>query len=91
MKKIELVIRSEGEKKVAREIFDCLEIFIIAIAVVILIFTFVLRIGSVDGNSMNYTLFHGDRIIISHIFYKPKVGDIVVINERKGNDPRLIG
>ncbi len=83
---MKLVMKSQGEKRVAREIFDCLEIFIVAIAVVIIVFTFVLRIGSVDGNSMNYTLFHGDRIIISHIFYSPKAGDVVVVNERSGDE-----
>ena len=50
-----------------------------ALFVVVLLFTFVCRLVTVDGPSMNNTLQHGDRLIISNLFYKPDIGDVVVL------------
>jgi signal peptidase I len=70
-------------KRFIRELFDWLETFAFAFAFVLIIFTFLLKIVTVDGHSMEYTLSHGDRLIISDVMYEPKYGDIVVIlNER---------
>ena len=52
----------------------------ISIMIVLLLFTFVFRQVVVDGGSMLPTLTDGDRLIISHLFYTPKQGDIVVVN-----------
>lgn len=73
-------------KRFIRELFDWLETFAFAFAFVLIIFTFLLKIVTVDGHSMEYTLSHGDRLIISDVMYEPKYGDIVVIlNERTQN------
>ena len=66
-------------KHFIRELFDWLETFAFAFAFVLIIFTFLLKIVTVDGHSMEYTLSHGDRLIISDVMYEPKYGDIVVI------------
>jgi signal peptidase I len=34
---------------------------------------------------MNNTLIHGERVIITNLFYEPKAGDIVVISRNKEN------
>ncbi|MBQ8551758.1 MAG: signal peptidase I [Clostridia bacterium] len=64
--------------KAAREIYEWLEIFVITIAAILLVFTFVARIAYVDGPSMNNTLYDGERLCVSNLFYTPKQGDIVV-------------
>ena len=65
------------------EIFDWLEALVSALTVIILLFTFFIRLIGVDGNSMYPTLHHGDQLIVSHMFYsKPKAGDIVVLTKK---------
>ncbi len=68
------------EVSAAEEFIDWVETVICAFFVVILIFTFVLRIANVDGVSMLPTLVEGDRLICSHLFYTPDAGDIVIVN-----------
>ena len=70
------------EKSVGNEILEWLESIAISIFIVILVFTFVFRIVIVDGSSMVPTLQDGQRLIISHLFYTPKQGDIVVVNSK---------
>lgn len=72
----------EKEKKpsAAEEFIDWVETVICAFFVVILIFTFILRIANVDGGSMLPTLVEGDRLIVSHLMYTPEAGDIVIVN-----------
>nr|MDE5741001.1 signal peptidase I [Oscillospiraceae bacterium] len=45
----------------------------------------IMRIANVDGESMLPTLVDGDRLIVSHIMYTPKAGDIVIVNSENGN------
>ncbi|MCM1023789.1 MAG: signal peptidase I [Prevotella sp.] len=71
------------EVTVAEEFIDWVETIIGAFFVVILIFTFLLRVANVDGASMQPTLTEGDRLIVSHLFYEPKAGDIVIVNSEK--------
>lgn len=79
----------ETDKKkeitVAEEFIDWVETIIGAFFAVILIFTFLLRVANVDGESMLPTLTEGDRLIVSHLFYEPKAGDIVIVNSEKLN------
>lgn len=73
----------EEEKKKgtdAEEVFEWVETIITAFFVVILIFTFLLRIAVVNGESMLPTLQDKDRLIVSYLFYTPKNGDIVIVN-----------
>ena len=64
------------------EIFEWLDVVIISTTIVILLFTFVFRVVGVDGSSMEPTLQNQNRVVISHLFYTPKQGDIVVIAEQ---------
>lgn len=63
-----------------KEVFDWVDCAVVTIICVILLFTFVFRQVQIDGSSMSNTLEHGDRIIISNIFYTPKKGDVVVVS-----------
>lgn len=66
-------------------VFDWLEVLVHAIIAVVICFSFLFRIATIDGPSMKDTLHDGERVIISNLFYEPKVGDIVVISRNKEN------
>jgi signal peptidase I len=65
----------------AKEIFEWVACFAIAIVVALLIKNFVFTLVKVDGASMNPTLENGDRLFTRVIFYsEPEQGDIVIFN-----------
>jgi signal peptidase I len=69
----------EENRRVVEYLFDWVEIFSSAFMTVILLFTFILRLVTVQGPSMQETLHEKDNLIISHLLFSPKQGDIVVI------------
>lgn len=73
----------------AADIVDWVETFAVALCVVVLMFTFVFRIVTVDGDSMLNTLHHGERLVISDILYEPEIGDVVItsVPEYYGDKP----
>ena len=77
-------VLEEGAKKKgkddAEEFFDWVETVIWAFFIVILIFTFVLRLAVVNGASMLPTLVEKDRLIVSYLFYTPEKNDIVIVD-----------
>ncbi|MDD2363044.1 MAG: signal peptidase I [Oscillospiraceae bacterium] len=66
--------------KLVKSIYEWVEAAVFSLLCVTLIFTFLMRIVGVDGSSMNNTLYDSERLIISRAFYKPKRGDIIIIN-----------
>lgn len=70
-------------------IYDFAELFVIAICVVILFFTFGARLCRVDGDSMYSTLHHREMLLVSDLAYTPKQGDIVVFHQTHEHDARL--
>ena len=75
---------ADGEQKKKKsfwsDFFDMMETFCHALVLMMLIFAFVLRFVTVDGDSMNYTLENLDKLVISDLFYTPETGDIVVLD-----------
>ena len=63
------------------EIFDYLEIFVFAATAVLLLFTFSIRLCTVDGDSMFDTLKNGQMLLVSDIFYTPDNNDIIVFHQ----------
>lgn len=63
-------------------VLEWAETLVFSVFLVIICFTFVFRIANVVGQSMENTLFENDRLIISHLFYTPENGDIVVIDSK---------
>lgn len=59
---------------------DYVELFVIAICIVLIIFSMAFRTCTVDGDSMNNTLNSGEVLIVSDAFYTPKRGDIIVFH-----------
>jgi len=70
-------------------IYDFAELFVIAICVVILFFSFGARLCRVDGDSMYSTLHHREMLLVSDFAYTPKQGDIVVFHQTHETDTRL--
>ena len=71
----------EAPKKrdAASEIYDILELVAICAAIIILVYTFAIRMTVVNQHSMEQTLIEGDYMLVSDLFYTPKTGDIVVV------------
>ena len=65
------------------ELFDWAQNIAIILTVVVLLFTFVLRVIGVEGPSMMNTLHDGDWLLVSDLFYSPENGDIVIIKKEQ--------
>ena len=63
------------------DLFFWLQTFVIVLAVLILVFTFVGRIITVDGPSMLPTLHDKDMLILRSIAYTPEQGDVIVLTK----------
>ena len=61
-----------------------------AVVAVVLVFTFLFRVMSVDGSSMEPALHHNDFILLSGLLYTPQNGDVVVIAPTERLDVPII-
>lgn len=72
-----------AEKKpvnVGKEIWEWIYTIAIAVIIAFLIKSFLFDIVRVDGHSMDPTLSHNDRLIVTKLGYEPKQGDIVILD-----------
>lgn len=77
-------MRTRSQKNTATDeklhsVFEWVSVMIVALVVVTLIFQFLFRMVSVNGNSMMSTLHHGDRLLLTGNYESMQRGDIVVI------------
>ena len=79
--------KQQGAPNTAATILEYMEMFVFAVAFVILLLTFALRLCEVDGPSMNNTLSEGERLLISDLFYTPKQNDIIVFHLTDSPNP----
>lgn len=86
---------SPGERA-RRELYDWIQSLMAALIFCVLLFSFVIRLIDVSGPSMNPTLYDGNKMLVSDVFYKPKAGDIVIFwnvdekNEEKALVKRVV-
>lgn len=81
------------KRSIAHEILEWLEILVSAVIAVVIIFSLIFRIATIDGDSMKNTLHGGnaftgevaDKVIITDFAYTPAQGDIVVISRNIEN------
>lgn len=66
-------------KRIWENIYDWMDAILFAFVAVILLSVFVFRVVYVSGESMQNTLYEGERLLISDLFYKPQYKDIVVV------------
>lgn len=78
---------SPNQSGTVNEAYEWAESIVFALAVVVLIFTFIFRPVGVSGVSMENTLHNGDKVVISNINYVPKQGDIVVLSTKAIKEP----
>lgn len=83
---LELQQREEEKKEnketahsAANEVFDWMESILTAIVAIVLIFTFIIRINTVEGTSMDPTLVEGQKLLVTDLFYTPDYNDIVIV------------
>ena len=70
-----------AKKESARDfLFDALEMFAWSLAILLIIFTFALRLCRVDGASMENTLYDGENLLLYSLFYEPEQDDIIVFH-----------
>lgn len=62
------------------ELIESVETFCYALVMMVILFVFVFRFVTVQGESMTHTLESGDKLIISDMLYSPSTGDIVVVD-----------
>lgn len=72
-------------KVLFNDIMDILETVLVSMFVILLVFGYCMRPVTVEGRSMVPTLHDQDRLVMYRLFYKPHVGDIVVINDQEGH------
>lgn len=74
------------QKNVLNEFCDMVESVLFSIFTVILVFTFLFKIASVEGTSMVPTLEDKDKLIVSSTFYNnPKQKDIIIIDNKNAH------
>ena len=74
----------ERKDKVKADIYDWIEVFVSALAIVVIMLSFVLRIATVKGHLMERTLSDSQVVVMSNMFYTPAQGDIIVIQQNGG-------
>lgn len=71
-------------------VYSWLQPLVLALAVLIMLSTFVGRIIGVDGESMMPTLHDHDMLVLQSLGYKPAQGDIVVLTQRSFSDKPIV-
>ena len=82
--------RKRKTKKAMDDLYDFIQSAVAALVFCILLFSFFVRIVDVIGPSMRPTLNDMDKIVVSKLFYKPKVGDIVVFRKDSFKEEPLV-
>lgn len=67
-------------KQIVSFLFDYVEMFVWAIAAVLVVFTLLFRLCRVDGQSMETTLHENQTLILRSVLYEPKQDDIIVFH-----------
>ena len=76
----ELSAASAPKKEDSGFLFDALEMFVWALAILLVIFTFAFRLCRVEGASMENTLYEGENLILYSLAYKPQQDDMIVFH-----------
>lgn len=77
----EEVEEQEAPRRPGAELYEWLQLFLGCVVAAVVLFNCVARLTRVDGGSMDYTLQHGEIMLIWSLGYTPKQGDFVVLNK----------
>ncbi|MBR2953972.1 MAG: signal peptidase I [Clostridia bacterium] len=78
---VDVVEKVNKSDKNMESIYDMASVVVSAILTVGIIFTFLFKISTVSGESMENTLHNGDKLIISAITQDVEYGDVVVTSQ----------
>ncbi len=67
--------------RLASGLYEYAEMFVLAAMSVLIIFSFGFRLCTVQGESMERTLHHGQQLLVTDLFYSPKTGDIIIFHQ----------
>lgn len=76
--------QDQKPKSVGREILEWIVSIGVAVAIAFTVKLFIFDIVRVDGASMENTLFHNDRLIVTKLGYQPHQGDIIILDSNYG-------
>lgn len=71
--------RPQGGSPFVRSVLEWTETIIMAVILVAVVFTFLARVITVDGRSMEPTYYNGDRVLVTNLAGSPQQGDIVIV------------
>ncbi len=71
-----------------RDLFEWLDIVVASMVAVVIIFTFIFRLVTIVGDSMKNSFYHGEKVVITNLFYEPAYGDVVVISRNAHNNAK---
>ena len=73
-----------------KEVWEWTKAIVIALVVSLILKNYVLTLAKVDGQSMEPTLQHADRMYVNKLFYTPEKGDVVIVETNDPNAPFYI-
>lgn len=71
--------KDEGGSSFNRSVMEWVETIVMAVVFVTVVFTFVARVITVDGISMEPTYYNGDRVLSTTLASAPHQGDVVIV------------
>lgn len=84
------VTEQEQPKVPGLEFYSTFQTLVLVLSSLVLVFTFVGRLISVDGESMVPTLLNGELMAVRSIGYTPKQGDIVVLTQASFREEAIV-
>ena len=72
--------RDAGKKSAKKEVIEWIQAIVIAVVLALVVRSFIFTVVRVDGQSMEPTLEHNNRMIVWRLGHEPKQGDIVIFN-----------
>lgn len=69
-----------ASKSLSREVYEWTSSIAFAVVLALIINQFIFSLVQVDGQSMEPTLHHGERLVVRKCFYHPDQGDIVIVH-----------
>lgn len=81
-----------SRRLLAQTLFEYVELIVITVSILLFVSLFLFRHTVVDGTSMVPTLQHSEHLIITDLFYEPRVDDVIVFEsaEQTGLSTPLI-
>ena len=76
--------------RILKGIFEYVELFAWSVFIVMMLFTFVIRLCRVDGSSMENTLYNGQVLLVSDLCYTPVQDDIIVFHLTEGETEKAL-